>query len=164
MEIRTAGMADLDRITAIEAACFPRAEAATREEFAARLAAYPRHFWLLEDHGEIIAFINGPVTDEPAIRDEMYADAACHRENGAWQAVFGVDTLPEYRRRGCAARLMERVIADARAQGRRGCILTCKDRLIHYYEKFGYENQGVSRSVHGGAVWYDMRLEFEPGR
>ena len=160
MEIRTASMADLDTVTAIEAACFPAAEAATREEFAARLAAYPNHFWLLEDGGQAIGFINGLVTDEPTIRDEMFADAAFHNEQGAWQTIFGVNTLPGYRRRGCAASIMERVISDARAQGRKGCILTCKDRLIHYYEKFGYQNEGVSQSVHGGAVWYDMRLEF----
>ena len=56
---------------------------------------------------------------------------------------------------------MEHMIGDARAKGRKGLILTCKDRLIHYYEKFGYKNMGVSASVHGGAVWYDMLLEFE---
>ena len=27
-------------------------------------------------------------------------------------------------------------------------------------QKFGYKNMGVSESVHGGAVWYDMILEF----
>ena len=27
-------------------------------------------------------------------------------------------------------------------------------------KKFGYKNMGVSESVHGGAVWYDMILEF----
>ena len=55
---------------------------------------------------------------------------------------------------------MEAMIKRAKEQGRKGLILTCKDRLIHYYEKFGYVNMGVSRSVHGGAVWYDMILEF----
>ena len=33
MEITTATMADLDALAAIEAACFPAAEAATREEW-----------------------------------------------------------------------------------------------------------------------------------
>lgn len=161
MHIRTATMADLAAVTAVEAACFPAAEAATEADFAARLAVYPHHFWLLEDEtGALVSFINGLVTDEPTLRDEMYADASLHDEGGAWQTVFGVNTLPQYRRQGCAARVMERVIADARAQGRKGCILTCKDRLIHYYETFGYRNEGVSRSVHGGAVWYDMRLTF----
>ena len=49
MHIRTATMADLAAITAVEAACFPAAEAATKADFQARLAVYPDHFWLLED-------------------------------------------------------------------------------------------------------------------
>lgn len=160
MHIRTATMEDLDAVTAVEAACFPVAEAATRDEFAARLAVYPNHFWLLEEDGRLVSFINGLVSDEPTIRDEMFADAAFHNEQGAWQMVFGVNTLPEYRRRGLAGKVMQRVIADARAQGRKGCVLTCKDRLVHYYETFGYRSEGVSASTHGGAVWYDMRLTF----
>ena len=160
MHIRTATIEDLDAVTAVEAACFPAAEAATRDEFAARLAVYPNHFWLLEEDGRLVSFINGLVSDEPTIRDEMFADAAFHNEQGAWQMVFGVNTLPEYRRRGLAGEVMKRVIADARAQGRKGCVLTCKDRLVHYYATFGYCSEGVSASTHGGAVWYDMRLTF----
>ena len=49
---------------------------------------------------------------------------------------------------------------DARAQGRRGLVLTCKDRLVHYYAKFGFVSEGVSSSTHGGVVWYQMRLTF----
>ena len=52
--------------------------------------------------------------------------------------IFGVNTLPDYRRHGYAGQLLERAIADARAQGRRGLVLTCKDRLVHYYAKFGF--------------------------
>ena len=161
MEIRTAVMADLAAVTAVEAACFPAAEAATERDFAQRLAVYPNHFWLLEeDDGTLVSFVNGLVTDEPLLRDEMYADASLHNEHGVWQMVFGVNTLPQYRRRGLAGQVLERVIADARAQGRKGCVLTCKDKLIHYYEKFGFQNEGVSASTHGGVVWYDMRLTF----
>lgn len=161
MRIRTATMEDLAAVTAVEAACFPTAEAATEEDFAARLRVYPNHFWLLEEEdGTLVSFINGMATDEPNLRDEMYADASMHNERGAWQMIFGVNTLPEYRRQGLAARVLERVISDAKAQGRKGCVLTCKEKLIHYYEKFGFQNEGVSQSVHGGVVWYDMRLTF----
>ena len=154
-------MADLAAVAAVEGACFPAAEAATEKDFAARLAVYPNHFWLLEeDDGTLVSFVNGLVTDEPLLRDEMYADASLHNEHGAWQMIFGVNTLPQYRRRGLAGQVLERVIADARAQGRKGCVLTCKDKLIHYYEKFGFLNEGVSASTHGGVVWYDMRLTF----
>ena len=154
-------MADLAAVAAVEGACFPAAEAATEKDFAARLAVYPNHFWLLEeDDGTLVSFVNGLVTDEPLLRDEMYADASLHNERGAWQMIFGVNTLPQYRRQGLAGQVLERVIADARAQGRKGCVLTCKDKLIHYYEKFGFQNEGVSASTHGGVVWYDMRLTF----
>ena len=49
MRIRTAVMADLAAVTAVEAACFPEAEAAKEQDFFERLKVYPNHFWLLED-------------------------------------------------------------------------------------------------------------------
>jgi ribosomal protein S18 acetylase RimI-like enzyme len=161
MRIRTAVMADLTAVTAVEAACFPEAEAAKEQDFFERLKVYPNHFWLLEDDGgNLISFVNGLVTDEPSLRDEMYSDASFHNEQGAWQMIFGVNTLPEYRRKGFAGQVLQKVIADAREQGRNGCVLTCKEALLHYYAAFGFVNEGVSESVHGGVVWYEMRLTF----
>jgi GNAT superfamily N-acetyltransferase len=154
-------MADLTAVTAVEAACFPEAEAAKEQDFFERLKVYPNHFWLLEDEGgNLISFVNGLVTDEPSLRDEMYSDASFHNEQGAWQMIFGVNTLPEYRRKGFAGQVLQKVIADAREQGRNGCVLTCKEALLHYYAAFGFVNEGVSESVHGGVVWYEMRLTF----
>lgn len=160
MIIRTATMNDLEAITAVEAECFPAAEAATRKDFEERLKIYPKHFWVLEQEGKIISFINGMVTNELTIRDMMYETATLHNEEGAWQSIFGVNTIPEYRKHGYAAMVMNQVIADAKKQHRKGCILTCKEKLIPYYEKFGYVNEGISNSVHGNVVWYDMRLTF----
>ena len=160
MILRTATARDLDALTAVEAACFPAAEAATREELAERLRVYGDHFWLLFDGETLVSFVDGMVTDLPNLTDEMYADTSFHDENGAWQMIFGVNTLPAYRKQGFAGRLLERAIADAKAQGRKGLVLTCKDRLVHYYAKFGFVNEGVSESVHGGVTWYQMRLTF----
>ena len=159
-KIRTATFEDLDAIAAVEAACFPAAEAATAEEFAGRLAHYAGHFWLLLEQGELVAFVDGFCTDTPDLTDEMYADAALHDENGAWQMIFGVVTRPEYRKHGLAAQLLNRAIADARQQGRKGLVLTCKDKLVHYYAKFGFVNEGVSQSTHGNVAWNQMRLTF----
>lgn len=161
MNIRTATMSDLKRITKVEAICFPAKEAATEECFKERLSVYPNHFWLLEEDGVLISFINGMVTNQMTICDEMFEDASLHEEDGAWQAIFGVNTIPEHRRKGYAGMLMKRVIEDARVQGRKGLILTCKKEKINYYAKFGYKSLGVSKSVHGGAVWYDMILHLE---
>ena len=160
MEIRTASLKDLDAVSAVEAACFPVAEAAAPAEFAERLRYYGRHFWLMFDRNKLIGFVDGMVTDRADLIDDLYAQASLHDEQGAWQMIFGVNTLPEYRRQGVAAALLERAIDDARTQGRKGLVLTCKDKLVHYYAKFGFVSEGVSVSTHGGAVWYQMRLTF----
>lgn len=160
MEIRTATMADLDQLAAVEAACFPAAEAAKREDFVQRLQHYSDHFWLLWEGNILVSFVDGFVTDLPDLTDEMYENAAMHNENGAWQMIFGVNTLPAYRKQGCAGQLLQRAIDDARQQGRQGLVLTCKERLIPYYAKFGFVNEGISQSVHGNVTWYQMRLTF----
>lgn len=160
MTIRTAQMEDIDAITAVETECFPPAEAATREEFAERLKYYKDHFWLMFDGGHLVAFVDGMVTSQKDLTDEMYEKAELHEEQGDWQMIFGVNTIPAYRRRGLAEQLLKRAIADAKAQGKKGLVLTCKDKLIHYYAKFGFVNEGVSASVHGNVTWYQMRLTF----
>ena len=160
INIRPVRPEDVEAVARVEARCFPAAEAATAEEFAGRIDAFGDCFFVLEHEGVIIGFINGCATDERTIRDEMFHDPAQHKKDGAYQSIFGLDVAPEYGRQGLGARLMEHMIGDARNRGRRGLILTCKEKLIHYYESFGYVNQGISQSTHGGAVWYDMVLEF----
>ena len=160
MEIRKATLDDLKEIAAVESEYFPAAEAASEESLRKRLSVFADHFWLLFDGDKMVGFVNGMVTDEPDLSDEMYDDASMHNPDGKWQMIFGVDTIPEYRRQGCAGKVLSRVIEDARKQGREGLVLTCKDKLIHYYAKFGFENEGLSKSVHGDAVWYQMRLKF----
>ena len=73
---------------------------------------------------------------------------------------FGLNTLPGYQRQGYAAKIMNAMIHMARQEKRKGLVLTCKDRLVPSFSKFGFKNEGVSSSVHGGVVWYQMRLEF----
>jgi ribosomal protein S18 acetylase RimI-like enzyme len=158
MHIRTATMADLENIAAVEAQCFPAAEAASKASFQERLTYYPNHFWLLEEGRELMGFVNGLVTDQAHLTDEMFARASLHDEHGAWQMIFGVNTMPAYRRRGYAGKILQQVIADAKQQQRQGLVLTCKDRLVHYYAKFGFVDEGICDSTHGGAVWHEMRL------
>ena len=160
MEIRKATIEDLDAITALEAACFPAAEAATRESFKKRLEVFADRFWLLWEGDRLVSMVNGMVTDLEELVDEMFADATIHQADGKWQMIFGVATHPEYQRRGLAAQVLQRAIADCKAEGRKGLILTCKEQKLHYYAKFGFVSEGVSVSEHGGALWYQMRLEF----
>ena len=113
------------------------------------------------DDDKLIAFADGFVTDEPDLTDEMYARAGMHDENGAWQMIFGLNTVPECRRRGHAGEIMRRIIRDAKEQGRKGVVLTCKKHLVPYYARFGFADEGkTAKSVHGNAEWNQMRLAF----
>ncbi len=160
MLIRTATLNDLEAIAAVEAECFPAEEAATKEEFEKRLEFYGIHFWLMFDEDKLIAFVDGLVTNCADLSDDMYENAEMHNEDGDWQMIFGVNTIPEYRRKGYAEELIKRAISDAKNQGRKGLVLTCKDKLLDYYSKFGFVNEGISESVHGNVVWNQMRLTF----
>lgn len=159
--IRKVTINDLDAVTHIEQVCFPEAEAAGREAFENRIKTFPDSFFVAEAaDGSLIGFINGCVTNDRVISDEMFEDSSLHIENGDYQSIFGLDVIPEWRNKGVAASMMRHLIENAREHGRRGLILTCKDSLIKYYAGFGYRNTGLSNSIHGGAVWYDMILEF----
>lgn len=147
-------------VTALEAACFPPAEAAPRESFAARLQAFPDRFWLLYRDGELVSMVNGSLSDETDLRDEMFHDADLHTPEGRWQMIFGVATHPDHQRKGYASLLLRRMLEDCRAEGREGSVLTCKQAKLSYYARFGYVAEGISSSEHGGAVWYQMRVKF----
>lgn len=162
MIIKYATTDDIAAIAAVEAECFPPAEAATAKEFVDRVKYYGNHFWLMYEAEKLIAFVDGFVTDERDLTDVMYEDATLHNENGAWQMIFGVNTIPAYRKQGYAGELIDRAIEDARLQGRKGLVLTCKERLVPYYVKFGFVDEGVSeKSTHGNVVWHQMRLSFD---
>ena len=137
-------------------------EAATEVDFIERVKHYGNHFWLMFDDDKLIAFVDGFVTDKPDLTDEMYENASMHNKSGAWQMIFGVNTIPAYRKHGLAGQLIQRAIEDAKEQQRKGLILTCKDKLVHYYAKFGFADEGItSKSIHGNVKWHQMRLTFK---
>ena len=161
MDIRRATKHDISAISEVEAKCFPPSEAASKKAFTQRIENYGNHFWLMYENDKLIAFVDGFVTDESDLTDEMFADAAMHDEKGAWQMIFGVNTLPEYRNNGYASELLRRAVDEAREQGRKGVVLTCKDKLLPFYARLGFVDEGVTdKSTHGNAVWHQMRIIF----
>ncbi|MDO5532474.1 GNAT family N-acetyltransferase [Sutterella sp.] len=162
--LRAATPADVDVLTYIEAQCFPEAEKATRESFEARLAVFADSFLILMKDDRPIGLIDGMITNSRTITDDMFEDATLHNPDGHWQSIFGLAVLPSERHQGCASSLIRAFIEKARQEGRDGVILTCKEHLIPFYSTFGFVSTGVSKSVHGGAVWYDMELDFRQER
>ena len=75
MNIRKGKIEDLDEIAAIEAECFPASEAATEESFKGRLTVYPDYFWILEENGKIVSFVNGMATDSPNLSKSLFTQS-----------------------------------------------------------------------------------------
>ena len=159
MVIRHAGQTDIPQIAQVESAAFPPAEAASPDSIARRVEAFPQCFWLWEEEGRILAFINGMATNRRDLADEMYHDASLHDPQGEWLMIFSVATHPDFRHQGRSSALMEQVISDSRGV-RKGLVLTCKEPMLGFYARFGFVSEGISDSDHGGARWYQMRLTF----
>ena len=159
LRIRRAVPADLEGVTMVEAAAFPAAEAASGDSFRWRLEHLGDSFLVAElpDEQEIyriIGLIDARPTYDERLTDELFENGGV--VDGENQAIMGLAVLPEYQAMGVGSRLMGDFINEMKSSGYRHILLTCKEEKITYYERFGYENLGVSASVHGGARWYDM--------
>lgn len=161
MEFRKAIDKDINKIADIEKACFLPAEAASLKRLEERFNAFFENFFVLEDNKEIIGFIHGMSTDNISITDDMYKNAFLHKKEGKIISVFSIAILPKFQKKGYSTILINNYIKNAKDNKKIACILTCKKELIKYYEKFGFINKGVSKSEHGGAIWYDMFLDFD---
>lgn len=150
---------DLDRVAEIEGLCFPAAEAAARSTLEQRIKLCGDYFLVAEVNGAVIGFINGALTEQAVICDDMYGLNNLNN-NGNNVAVFGLDVVSDYRQQGIAAKLLAQFVAIAKRQHKKQVVLTCKEQLVAYYEKFGFKNQGLSGSVHGGASWFDLSLDL----
>ena len=158
--IRMARPEEAGSLAEIEGICFPPLEEASPEQGEGRMKTSPQRFVVAEAEGKPVGFINGGTTDRPYLPDEMYHEVSLHIPGGDYQTVFGLNVLPDYRRQGIAGKLVDYFTDLARSRGKKGVVLTCKEKLIRFYEKHGFQCYGESDSSHGGARWYDMRNIF----
>jgi ribosomal protein S18 acetylase RimI-like enzyme len=156
LNIRNVKMRDLANLVSIENLCFPNEEAATKEALEKRVQLISDSFFVAEVNGVIVGLVNGPVIDTPFISDDLFSEIKSNSASGGHQSILGVAVAPEYQKRGIAAGLLTRLENEAYSKKRKTMTLTCKKELISYYEKLGYVNKGMSKSVHGGVRWYNI--------
>lgn len=75
--LRAATPKDVDILASIEAQSFPEAEMATRESFEKRLAVFPDCFLILFEDGEPVGLIDGMITNNRTISDDMFEMPVC---------------------------------------------------------------------------------------
>lgn len=157
LKLRRALKTDLPRIAELESLTFPPAEAASPEKYAWRLEHYPQYSFVGEIDKKVVSVVNTVPTTERLIFDDIYEMVDFPAGNTA--GILSVLTDPEYQKKGYAGETLKYAIKELKDIGIKHFCLTCKEHLTHYYAKFGFQLQGESESVHGGAVWYDMTIE-----
>ena len=80
-----------------------------------------------------------------------------HDDAAPYQMVFGLAVEPSVQHKGIAALLMKKFIEQAKESHKAIITLTCKKKLIPFYEQFGYLDEGKSVSSHGGACRNALR-------
>jgi len=158
--VRSVRAGDVATCAALEAACFPPAEAASPERVAQRAAQFPDGFVVLELDGRVIGMVNAAASDQPDLADEELKALVGHDPAGAELVVFSVAIHPDFQGRGWARPLMEGFLARARELEKTAVLLLCKQHLVPFYACFGFADAGRSASTHGGAVWHEMRADL----
>jgi len=87
-----------------------------------------------------------------------------HKEEGRTVLIHSLAVLPQYQRLGLGRTLMESFLQRTEALGvaDRAALIT-HEKLIPYYEKFGFQNKGLSECRFAGGGWFDMIRELRVG-
>ena len=72
--IRNVRPEDLEQLIMIENLCFTEAEAATKEAFERRIETISDTFLVVEENGELVGLINGPVISKQYIYDDLFSN------------------------------------------------------------------------------------------
>lgn len=146
----------------VEKICFPPSEACTEPIMEQRAKLFSDTFIVAieKESGKMVGFVNGMLTEEEVLRDEIFLDIRLHNPSGRNVMIMGVDVLPEYRGQGLAKEMMRRFVEVQKAAGRKKCILTCVEEKIPMYQKMGYTDDGPSESSWGGEFWHEMHCDL----
>jgi ribosomal protein S18 acetylase RimI-like enzyme len=153
---------DIEECYQVEISGFPPEEAATRETIKLRIDTFPQGFLVVEADQRVIGMLNSAATNKDDISDEELKQLIGHDINGKNMVVFALAVLPEFQRQGIARQLMLHFVEIAKQSNKENILLMCKQHLIKYYVSLGFTHGGLSKSMHGGAEWHEMRYTLSP--
>ncbi|KAI7282952.1 hypothetical protein KC345_g3213 [Hortaea werneckii] len=96
--------------------------------------------------------------------DPTSSSSGPHKEEGRTILIHSLAVLPQYQHLGLGRTLMESFLQRTEALGvaDRAALIT-HEKLIPYYEKFGFQNKGLSECQFAGGGWFDMIRELRVG-
>ena len=151
---------DLDEIAKLEITSFSAEKAASKTAFEYRLKNFSEWFITARHEGEIVGLINAAPTDRDYITDDVYLSGGYYNKDGKSLFVYGLEVHPDFRHKGIADKLINTLIKKAKEAGKTRIALTCSENLITFYQAHGLQYNGISRSVIGDEVSYDMSIDL----
>lgn len=162
INFRAAKLTDLAAIMAIEQQGFSPAEAATQASMRERILQYPETFIVATEADQVLGYIVGPTSMQRYIADILFEQALPNQAADHYQTVLSLAVDPQQRQRGIASELLTQLRLAAHQNHRQAITLTCLARLVPFYEKNGYQNEGLSTSQHANEAWYNLVLPLAP--
>src|SRR6056297_3358108 len=132
---------ELDRVYEIEKVAFPPEEAASLEKYIWRQKNYPDYFFVAEKNDKIVSVVCAIPTNQELINNDIFDMEKL--PFGKIGAVVSVMADENFQCQGITGELIKYSLAKLKENGMEKSCLTCKEHLIHYYSKFGYELLGV---------------------
>lgn len=158
---RAPTLIDLERIMEIERSGFSAEEAASSEAMRKRIERIHDSFIVaVTESDEPIGYVVGPVIPERYLYDELFEKTVENPSIGGYQSILSLVVDPAFQRFGIASHLLSELAKLSRSRKREGITLTCLESLVPFYEKNGYQLEGVSDSQHAGETWYNMVLDL----
>ncbi|MCH5462449.1 GNAT family N-acetyltransferase [Lactobacillus sp. LC28-10] len=146
----------LDAIMIIENQGFTPDEVATRMSMAERIKRISDTFIVATDNHQVLGYIVGPASNQRYIDDALYDHLEANQPTDRYQTVLSLAVSTTARKQGLGSKLLSELAKVARTQNRDAITLTCLEKLVPFYERNGYVNEGVSASTHAGETWYNM--------
>lgn len=159
-KVRNARQSDAVRCFEIETAAYEGDEAATLEKISKRIEVYPEGFLILEEHGEIVGFINCGCAQDVEMSDEEFKELEGHDPDAPNVVILSVVVDPAHQGTGLSRALMTEFVDRMRNMGKSAIYLMCKEHHVPLYQKFGYSYLHPSPSDHGGMAWHEMSMRL----
>lgn len=159
---RNIKLEEIEQVVEIEQICFPPHEACSRKNMVDRVQAACDYFLVALDPetNKIVGFLNGIATNETRFQDEFFTDANLHDSSGENIMLCGLDVLPEYRGKGLARELVRQYVLQQQFGNKKSLYLTCLEKKVSMYEKFGFIDNGIADSTWGNEEWHEMYMEI----
>lgn len=159
MELRHMHARDFTELVRIEQENFDPAEQIAEEILAYYTEAGATNCLVIEDNGQLAAYILAAETNQPSVTDTIFTAPEGMEGPADYLAIASLSVSSTYQQQGLGTLLLAGLKELAASKGMKGISLTCKESLISYYEMNGFSENGLSDSKFGGKIWYDMYWE-----